>query len=139
MRFRFDVNLSDADYFEFNRIWALKTPYGKKQILTLRIMVLAIFGFFTLSSLSDLGFTSEFLITVLLYLLFIVIFQLLIAPVYVFCLKLQSKTKKRYGKPAYTPSAVMEFYDEFFTETAADQKTELKYTAIKRISITEKK
>ena len=39
----------------------------------------------------------------------------------------------------YSPSAVIEFYEDVFIETTPDNKTERKYSAIERISIVDNK
>ena len=46
---------------------------------------------------------------------------------------------KKTGKMAYSPKAVMEFYDDCFLEITPDQKTEHKYDAIERIIVVENK
>ena len=40
---------------------------------------------------------------------------------------------------AYSPSAVLEFYEDGFVETTEQNKTEQKYTSVERISIVNNK
>ena len=43
MNYKFDVNLTDKDYTDFNIFWMLKSPYGKKQMLKSRLILSVIF------------------------------------------------------------------------------------------------
>ena len=52
-----------------------------------------------------------------------------------FFLKQTLKSQKKTGKAGYSPNSQIEFYDDYFTETTSDGKTENKYSAVERISI----
>ena len=39
MEFRFDVNLTEKDFLDFNMFHAMKSPYGKKGIKAFRISI----------------------------------------------------------------------------------------------------
>ncbi len=43
MEFRFDVNLTEKDYLDFNMFHAMKSPYGKKGIKAFRISISGLF------------------------------------------------------------------------------------------------
>lgn len=42
---------------------------------------------------------------------------------------------KKSGKPAYSPTSVIEFDEDSFTETTPENKIEQKYSSVERISI----
>lgn len=44
MNYKFDVNLTDKDYTDFNIFWMLKSTYGKKQLLKCRVIIFLIFA-----------------------------------------------------------------------------------------------
>ena len=45
------------------------------------------------------------------------------------------KSLKKQGKMGYSPNSEMEFFDDGFTETTPQNKTEQKYASIERISV----
>ena len=43
MLFELKVNLTDEDYFEFNKFHMIRSHYGRSQMLKVRLMIAAIF------------------------------------------------------------------------------------------------
>lgn len=136
MKFKFNVNLSDADYFEYNKFWMKKSHYGKKQMLQLRLMVALFIGIYVSGTMLARDFSLGRVIAVLIL---FVIFEVLLSPLYFLLLKFHLKSLKKKGKMAYSPSSVIEFYDDCFIELTPDNKTEQKYSAIERISLVDGK
>lgn len=139
MNFQFKVNVSDKDYLDYNKFWMLRSPYGKKQIKSFRIIMAAIIAVGILFLLLDDGFSPDFLIESIPLLILLFIFELCITPFMSFTLKRQIKSLKKSGKMGYSPSSVLEFYDDYFIETTESNKTEQKYSAVERISIVDGK
>ena len=61
--------------------------------------------------------------------------EIIIPKILTLSLKWQIKGMKKSGKMPYTPTSVIEFYDERWGETSEDTKTELSYSGIERISV----
>lgn len=139
MEFRFNVNLTDADYLDYNKFWMLRSPYGKKQILSIRIMLVVLFSVFILISLFGGGFSLDSFIGIIPLLILLIVSELLFNRFFIFGLKNQIKSLKKSGKMGYSPSSVLEFYNDKFVETTEENKTEQKYTAVERISIVDNK
>lgn len=140
MKFQFNVIMTDEDYLEYNKFQLIRSPYGKKQLRNLRISLTALFGGSALLSLIVGGFSTEYFFTAVVPLLILyIIMQAVCKRFLARTLKGQLKMMKKSGKPGYSPSSVMEFYDDYFVETAPDNKTEQKYSAVERVSIVDNK
>ena len=49
--------------------------------------------------------------------------------------KKEIMNRKKQGKLPFEPNTVMEFYDDYFIDLTPDSKTEVKYSAIDRVSV----
>lgn len=141
MKFRFNVNVSEHDYLDYNKFWMLRSPYGKKQMLTLRVLVNVVFAVFIFISCFGFaeGFATDILISIILLLILLLLFNVFLNKMFSFSLKGQLVALKKKGKMAYSPSSVIEFFDDSFVETTADNKLEHKYSAIERVSVVDNK
>jgi len=135
VKFSFNVNLSDSDYFEYNKFWLIRSPYGKKQITLIRVLVSLITAVLFFISLFGGGFTLDALMGTIPLLIFLLLFQVFLNTFVALLIKLQMKLLKKKGKMGYSPSSVIEFYEDCFVETTPENKTEQKYSAVERISI----
>ncbi len=136
MKFQFNVNLSKQDYIDFNIFWLTKSPYGRKQFIGFRIIiVLMIVGLQifnnTLSTYSIIDFIPAFVL--------LLVVEIFLSKFLSWFYKGHIKMLSKKGKLGYSPESIVEFYDDGFSETTPDNKTEHKYTAIERISIVSNK
>ena len=139
MKFQFNVNTCDQDYLDYNKFWMLRSHYGKKQMTTSRIIIAVIIGVYILISLYGGNFTFDSFIGIIPMAILLIIFELLLSPLFVLFLKSHLKSLKKKGKMGYSPSAVIEFYEDVFIETTPDNRTEQKYSAIERVSVVDNK
>ena len=139
MKFQFNVNTTDKDYFDYNKFWMLRSHYGKKQMMGFRIVIAVIFGVYIFISLYGGNFTVDSFISVIPMAILLIIFELLFSSLFVFFLKGHLKSLKKKGKMGYSPSSVIEFHEDVFIETTPDNKTEQKYSAIERVSVVDNK
>ena len=58
MDFKFNVHLTDADYLDYNVFWSIKSPYGRKQMRSFRILIGAAILLFSLVILIRDNFSS---------------------------------------------------------------------------------
>ncbi len=135
MQFKFHVNLNDKDYLDYNVFWSIKSPYGKKQMMNSRITIAVLFAVVLLLSLFGGGFSAASLIGVIPYLILLVLFELLLNPLFTWILKSNIKTLKSKGKMGYSPDSEMEFHEDCFIEITSDNKSEQKYSAVERVSV----
>lgn len=131
MNFTFNVNLSEKDYLDYNVFWQMKSPYGKNNIILLRIYTAVLF----VVAAFIFWMTNHSLSGVVFIVLIGVISELLSGKFYVFLIKSQIKSLSKKGKTAYSASSIMEFSEDGFSETTKLNKTEQKYSAVERISI----
>lgn len=139
MRFKFYINITEEDYLDFNKFQTIKSPYAKKQIAKLRIGLLAVMLALVILHVTSYGFTVETFVG-LAPLLVLLLLPIIFAPAgMTLTLKASIKTLKKQGKMAYSPSSVMEFYDDIFIETTPTDKTEQKYSSVERVSVVDDK
>ncbi len=135
MNFKFNVVTNDQDYLDYNEFWMLRSPYGKKQTLTVRMIFTvmvsaAIIGYLIYNRFTEGAFVSVFPLVA-----FLVLIEIFFNKIMAASLKGQIKSMKKKGKMGYTPEAVLEFFEDTFAESTPDMKTERKYSAIERISV----
>lgn len=139
MKFRFNVNIDDRDYSDYNKFWLIRSPYGKKQIKTFRITIAVLCAIFILISLFCGGFSLESILAIIPLIIILLLAQIFLTGFLSWALKAQIKALKKSGKMGYSPESVIEFYEECFVETTPENKTEHKYSAIERISVVDNK
>ena len=130
MKFQFNVNTTDKDYFDYNKFWMLRSHYGKKQMTTFRVIFAVIIGVYIFISLYGGNFTFDSFIGIIPMAILLVLYELLLSPLFVLFLKCHLKSLKKKGKMGYSPSSVVEFYEDVFIETTPENKTEQKYFII---------
>ena len=131
----FNINLSDKDYLDYNVFWMLKSPYGKKQITSSRVMITVLFGIIALVALFINDFSAEALIGLIPVAVVFLIIQLSLNYFFVQSIKSNIKILKKSGKMPYSPVAQVEFNENSFTETTPENKVEQKYSAVERVSV----
>ena len=139
MKFQFNVNINEEDYLDYNKFWMLRSHYGKKQMTTLRIIFAVIIGVYILISLYGGNFTFDSFIGIIPMAILLILFELLLSPLFVLVLKSHLKSLKKKGKMGYSPSSVIEFYEDSFIETTPDSKNEQKYSVVERVSVVDNK
>jgi len=135
MYFKFNVNLTDKDYLDYNTFWMIKSPYGKKQMLRIRLWIAVCIAIVSFGFLLNRNFSVSAWIGVIPFFILLGIFQLLLNPFMVWILKDQVKSLRKKGKLGYSPNSEMEFFDDTFTETTSQTKSEQNYSSIERISV----
>ena len=135
MFYSFNVKLTDEDYLLFNDFALKNSDIGKKtdrmsKILIILIMLVAGVNVFLTRGIDGTSVTTA---------------VILLAIGVLFCLfskKFNTKFIKAHtrimlkgkDKKPYTPDSVLEFYDSCFKEISPDNKSEINYSAIDKIS-----
>ena len=89
--FKFNVNLTDDDYLEYNKFWNFRSHYGKGQIISMRIMLAIMVCVFIALILVINGFSEGALIGVIALIIFLAIMELLLKKYITFTLKANLK------------------------------------------------
>ncbi len=139
MNFRFDVKLTEQDYLEFNKFHMLRSPYGRKQVVTFRTAIGVVCALLVVLSLVANGLSLDFLLGCIPTAIVFVLFQLGLNRFLVFSLKQTMKNIKKSGKMAYSPESVMEFGEDSFSEITSETRVEQAYRSIERISVVDGK
>ena len=135
MAFKFNVNLTEQDYLDFNVFAATKTPHGKGSILRTRLILTAIVVVATLLTWLSKGVGRTSIVFTVLSALILLYFQLYLVRRMKNSLKSYINGLKKQGKLPYSPYSTMEFNDESIIETDENGVTERKYSVIEAISI----
>lgn len=136
MRFSFNVQLTDEDYLLFNEFALKNSGMSKKADTVTKILVSSIFILAGVNLVLTNGANPVSAVGVILLFIMGLIFLL-------FSKKFAALYTKKFtrilikgkAKKPYTPDSVIEFYDDFFKEICPDNKSEINYTAIDKISV----
>lgn len=139
MFFHFDVRLTEQDYLDFNCVWMLKSPYGKKQAKQIRWMLVIVSVLLLAVTWLGDGTLTDKIIETVGFLVICALLQLFFNKLYGWLLKGIIKSFKKTGKMGYSPISTIEFFEESLIETTPDNKTETKYSAVERVFIVENK
>ena len=135
MHFKFDVNVTENDYIEFNEFVLVKSPHLKRIMLLLRILFAVLFIWLIVIALSDIGFNLIGILAGGLFLAMGVIVQIFLGPIYMFFFRSSIKSIRRSGKLPYEEKSDMEFYDEHLLACSPSSKVEQKYSSIEKIVV----
>lgn len=135
MLFTFKVYLTDQDYYEFNKFTNTNSRWGKKLFLFMRIFFAVCILSVPVSTFVSDGITKDTVISVIPSFILLFLLELLLIPFVNLMLKLNISLLKKSGKMPYSQSAVIEFFEDSFTETTDTNKTEHIYSAIEKICV----
>lgn len=135
MKFRFNINLTDDDYLDFNKFILLRSKYGKQQMKMYKIIIAVMTAVVFIAVFLINGHTLAAFISAVPVLIVFAIIELSFNRVNSLLLKRQLKSMSKVGKAGYSPMSVLEFYDDKLVDLTADKRTEQKYSTIERISV----
>ena len=138
MKYQLNTKMTDEDYYKYNIFMNFKSWYGKKQMVKIAIMTGVIFLIYAAIVLVSDGINQDAFIRMATMLAVFVAWIFLFFILLRLILKWRMKSMKKSGKLLYSPTALIEFYDDCFVETTEVNKTENKYSAIDRISVIQK-
>ena len=139
MLFQFQTQVSEQDYIDYNKFHMFRSPYGKKIMRAMRIFCAVLPGSVALFYLIDALRGNGGWFGVILFLAMLAAFEVLLVPMMSASIKANINKLKKTGKMAYSPSAELTFYDEYFVEITEINETKVQYSAIERISIVDEK
>ena len=97
MNFQFEVNVTEKDYLDYNLFWQFKSPYGKKQILTYRMVFALLFGVLILLTLLKGDFSTDSIIESIFYLFFLILVEIFFKRLTTSIFKSTIKSLKKKG------------------------------------------
>ena len=136
MRFNFNVRLTDEDYLLFNEFTLKNSGMTKKSDIIMKILLCVLFIVFGINLVLVNGISTVSVTALILLFILGMIFILCSKKANAAFTKIFTRIliKGKEKKP-YTPDSTLEFYDSFFKEIAPDNKSEINYTAIDKISV----
>lgn len=139
MKFQLNVTITDQDYLEYNVFWMLRSPYGKRQMRSVRLMTAAVVVLLMIVFLWQGGFSVGAWIAFLLMAAVLGLSQIFMGKFFALAMKRTLKSLKKSGKMGYSPKAILEFYEDHFAEITPENKTEQRYSALERVSVVDGK
>ena len=139
MQFRVNVNLTDEDYYEFNKFFQFCTPAGKKQFFKVRILATLIPVLFLLVELIAAPSEEFYIIAVVMMLLLSVVMFLISKPMFWAIAKAQLKKMKKSGKLPFSYLSTIEFYEDYFVEYTQQRRTQEMYSAVNAVYLVNSK
>ena len=133
MNFKFNVNVTEQDYLNFNLFVATKTPHGKKVMLRSRLLITAAVALALLLVWITRGLSRVSVITTVLILLILLYFQAYHNRRMENSLRNYKRGLKKPAKLPFSPVPTKEFNDEAIIDTDENSVTERKYSAIEAI------
>ena len=131
--FRFRVALTEREYLDYNLFNGLRSFYSRKRVLFLRVFLALLGCLSVLIILIQEHFTSFYLLIPIV--LFFLLFEVLLKPVLTLTVRISIWSIKKQGKMPYAPLSDLLFYDDRLIDATPDLKTELRYSAIERVSV----
>lgn len=134
MQFRFDVFLTDEDYLDLNDFMLLNNEKNDNTYKRLRIftiitfLVVAAVGVFNTGSVLFPAMLLPFGIACVVF----------VKPFCIMVTKRQIRENLKKDKKLYSPQSIIEFYDEWFSESTPEDMSHYKYSAVERICVSEK-
>ncbi len=139
MLYQLECIINDKDYYEFNKYHMKNAADVKKGRLLGKLIVPVMFLFFIIYYIAR-GYDWIYLrYAAIVFGVVSVIWFFAIWPLGLLFLKLHIRLMKKYSKIPYSSFTAMEFCDDNFVEKTNDTKTELKYDAIYKVCINDKK
>jgi len=127
--FNFTYNLTEADYFEFNRHHTFGNQSTQKVIIVMRIFLAAFMSFIILLNLISGGGMGSLIFPVILGLAVIFGFK----PLMLLSIKWQIKLIKKQGKLPFGKDVNIRFDEESYVETNEVSETKINYTSLERV------
>lgn len=139
IKFRLNVNITEKQYLDFNRFAVKNIAYPKKDVIRLRVYIFLITVLTVVSLYVNLGFSDEFIKRVAIFLVLLTVIQLYVPKILITSVIRRVKSQLKKEKKLYSPVSVVEFSDDCITEITPDDRSEVKYSSIKSVSVVEGK
>lgn len=127
--------MTEADYFEFNKFFNLKSAQGRENLKLARARVAVMFFAIIIIALGMMRLSLEFYIFAPLMLVFLIVYEIALPKLYIRALKKSIEKMKKDGKLPFSFDYVIEFHEDRFIETSETEKTEAVYSVIENISV----
>ena len=139
MKYQFDVKLSEQDYLDFNLFHIIRSPYGKKQLKSIRLMLAIAFALLGALFVISQGFSKDTILSLVVMLVTFLGFQIFLRQFLKLSVKLTVKGQKGTGKMGYSPESVLEFYDDYLIEIMPAKKIQQNYSEIENVCLVDMK
>lgn len=137
MKFRFNIRLTEEDYFNFNLFHLYNDPSSRKTLVVVRICLNVILFSALILQLIILKDITVALITAVLLLIPVVLLNLFYNKYWEFMTKRQIKGMKKHGKLPFPPESLLEFYDNYSVEITPYTRTEHNYSSFEKIYLSQ--
>ena len=139
MLYKFEIEMTDNDYYECNKYHLTDSPDVKKSMILGKLIIPAIFLMDIIYNIIQCFDWFSLTFYLVFYGVISVIWFLTYKPFTLLFFKMQMKFMKKCGKMPYDKHSEMEFYDNYFVEKTENTKEEIQYNAIFKVRVNEPK
>ena len=132
MLFRLNINLTDEDYFQYNRFHALETPQGKAAIKRSHTIFIVALVVMSAMILLLLGWSLPYCLAIGVW---VIIYFATYKNTLDKNLRKQINRLKETGKLPFDPLSILEFHEDRLVEITDDTHTERRYASIERVCV----
>lgn len=135
--FEFDYTITENDYWNFNRYHALHSPAGKMTLLVLSLIIpVLLLMQLVVDVLKGYG---EYIIGVaIIYAVFSGIWALLLRPIMLIGVRLNTMLLKKCGKLPYDSQINLRFDEDFIFKKSPFTEIKMSYAKLERIAVGKK-
>ena len=139
MHYKLNCKITEKDYYEFNKYHSITSPDIKKLRFIEKLFVPVAFLFMIAYYFLRGDDWYLLLFGFVVFSVISVIYILSLKPISLLILKLHIKFMKKAGKLPFSENSTLEFYDEYFTESTENTKTQIQYSGIFKVRINDNK
>lgn len=136
MPYRFQITLSEEDYFSFNIFHLLESPEGKKNLLRGRLIFIGISVLLCIGICLFVRNDPQFVTTYcFLFGSFVLVYMLLLKKLHRRNIKRQIQRLIKQGKLPFGDPSTIEFFEETVVDSSVGQRLEVRYDALDKALI----
>ena len=135
MLYKLNINLTEEDYFDFNKFHSFETTHGKKLINKARIFFILAMVVLAALFMIVMGVTTFTVIYAAILLLFTLLYMVFFQKILTRNIKAQIKKLKKIGKLPFDPVSTLEFYEDKMVEITESKRSEQSYDIFERVCI----
>ncbi len=137
MKFRLNVNVTDADYYDFNKFYMFHSKTAAKSRTLTRITAILMYVVFGWLFIKAEGFSFKSGVFIGFLVIVMVIMQIFLNKFFWLLTKRRIDVSKKKGNLKYSKAVVYEFYDDIFHDITETEKSEVKYCVIECVRVIE--
>ncbi len=135
MKFKLNVNVAEADYYDFNKFYMFRSKSFAKNRTLARVTALLMYVVFGWLFVKAEGVSFKTGVFIGFLVIVMVVFQIFLNKFCWLHTKRRIAASKKKGTLKYSENVVYEFYDDVFNDITESEKAVVKYCVIEHIHV----